>query len=361
MTRQVSPARPHPVSALMASASVYITVSRSGEMCSPWSTVSSPVLTMAVTSRGRDHLDHPAQEPGGADATGQGGDHRRPLRRASSTARVAIVGQATVAPPAWHGPRPVVCKAPCVPPERSAPPTRAGCPSGSTPPRCSGGRPGSARSVPARSAAWPTRPDVEVSAFAVSWRRRHGLERLGARRGSRPGSGRCRPALCTAAWAPLPSPPVEWFVGRHDVVHGTNFVVPPTRRAARVVTVHDLTVVLYPELCDPPTAALPGPHPPRRGRRGMGPHAVAVRGRAGGRRVRGRSGPGAGRPPRDPRPRPDPAAGADRGGRHAARGMPPLRAGHRDHRAPQGLPVARVRVRRGGRRPSRRGPGGRGQ
>ena len=52
MTRQVSPARPQPVSGLMASASVYSTVSRSGEMCSPWSTVSSPVLTMAVISPG---------------------------------------------------------------------------------------------------------------------------------------------------------------------------------------------------------------------------------------------------------------------------------------------------------------------
>jgi glycosyltransferase involved in cell wall biosynthesis len=50
---------------------------------------------------------------------------------------------------------------------------------------------------------------------------------------------------------------VEWFIGHQDVVHGTNFVVPPTRTAARVVTVHDLTVVLYPELCDPPTLLFP--------------------------------------------------------------------------------------------------------
>jgi glycosyltransferase involved in cell wall biosynthesis len=35
------------------------------------------------------------------------------------------------------------------------------------------------------------------------------------------------------------------------VVHGTNFVVPPTTAAARVLTVHDLTPVKYPELCDP--------------------------------------------------------------------------------------------------------------
>jgi glycosyltransferase involved in cell wall biosynthesis len=60
-----------------------------------------------------------------------------------------------------------------------------------------------------------------------------------------------------AAWTRVSFPPVEWFIGRRDVVHGSNFVVPPTRAAARVVTVHDLTVVLYPELCDPPTLQFP--------------------------------------------------------------------------------------------------------
>jgi glycosyltransferase involved in cell wall biosynthesis len=53
------------------------------------------------------------------------------------------------------------------------------------------------------------------------------------------------------AWLRLGGPPVEWFLGSTDVVHGTNFVVPPTETAARVVTVHDLTPVKYPELCDP--------------------------------------------------------------------------------------------------------------
>ncbi len=60
-----------------------------------------------------------------------------------------------------------------------------------------------------------------------------------------------------AAWSRSSWPPVEWFIGRCDVVHGTNFVVPPAARAARVVTVHDLTVVLFPELCDPPTLRFP--------------------------------------------------------------------------------------------------------
>jgi glycosyltransferase involved in cell wall biosynthesis len=52
------------------------------------------------------------------------------------------------------------------------------------------------------------------------------------------------------AWRRVDFPPIEWFIGDIDVVHGTNFVVPPARRAARIVTVHDLTPVLYPELCD---------------------------------------------------------------------------------------------------------------
>lgn len=59
------------------------------------------------------------------------------------------------------------------------------------------------------------------------------------------------------AWARGRWPPVECFIGRCDVVHGMNFVVPPTWRAARVVTVHDLTVVRYPEMCDGPTLAFP--------------------------------------------------------------------------------------------------------
>jgi glycosyltransferase involved in cell wall biosynthesis len=53
-------------------------------------------------------------------------------------------------------------------------------------------------------------------------------------------------------------PPVEWFIGRVDVVHGTNFVVPPAGRAAEVVSVHDLTPLHHPELCNPATLAYPG-------------------------------------------------------------------------------------------------------
>ncbi len=98
------------------------------------------------------------------------------------------------------------------------------------------------------------RDDVAPCAFAVSWRRRKGvLERLpaGVRWRQRPMPAR----PLQRAWRTLELPPIEWFVGRVDVVHGTNFVVPPTRRAARVVTVHDLTPVRFPQLCHPATLA----------------------------------------------------------------------------------------------------------
>jgi glycosyltransferase involved in cell wall biosynthesis len=50
------------------------------------------------------------------------------------------------------------------------------------------------------------------------------------------------------AWARTGWPPVEWFAGRVDVFHGTNFVAPPARRAGLVVTVHDLSYLRYPEM-----------------------------------------------------------------------------------------------------------------
>jgi glycosyltransferase involved in cell wall biosynthesis len=50
------------------------------------------------------------------------------------------------------------------------------------------------------------------------------------------------------AWARVAWPPVEWFSGRVDVFHGTNFVAPPARRAGLVVTIHDLSYLRHPEM-----------------------------------------------------------------------------------------------------------------
>jgi len=91
-------------------------------------------------------------------------------------------------------------------------------------------------------------PDVAAVAFSVSW---HGRGRLpdlvpaGVRTAARPMAAR----PLRWAWSHREWPPIELWTGPVDVVHGPNFVVPPARRAARVVTVHDLTAVHHPELC----------------------------------------------------------------------------------------------------------------
>ena len=159
-----------------------------------------------------------------------------------------------------------MCKAPCVPPERSA---TAG--SGTAPPAPSSdtrlsvaldatpllGRPtGVGVFCVGALGGLAQLDDVDVSAFAISWRRRQGIVDLvppavSTRQRAMP----ARPLH--ASWRRWSEPPVEWFVGSQQVVHGTNFVVPPTRRAARVVTVHDLTIVRYPELCDASTLRFP--------------------------------------------------------------------------------------------------------
>ncbi|HUY22218.1 MAG TPA: glycosyltransferase family 1 protein [Acidimicrobiales bacterium] len=104
--------------------------------------------------------------------------------------------------------------------------------------------------------ALATRSDLDVSAFAVTWRRRRRLPPAVP-----PGvrvHQRAMPARpLHLAWARVGRPGVEWFVGPEDVVHGTNFVVPPCRWAARVVTVHDLTTLRFPELCDRSTLGFP--------------------------------------------------------------------------------------------------------
>ena len=61
-----------------------------------------------------------------------------------------------------------------------------------------------------------------------------------------------------ALWSRVDVAPIEWWTGRVDVVHGTNYSVPPAKRAKRLVTVWDLTAVRYPELCTPTSRKYPG-------------------------------------------------------------------------------------------------------
>lgn len=89
-------------------------------------------------------------------------------------------------------------------------------------------------------------PTAQVRAAAFSLRGRSDLRDLPAGVGvvHRPLPAR----LLHQAWRRWDWPSAESVVGRVDVVHGTNFTLPPPRRAAGVVTVHDLAFVRYPDL-----------------------------------------------------------------------------------------------------------------
>jgi glycosyltransferase involved in cell wall biosynthesis len=103
-------------------------------------------------------------------------------------------------------------------------------------------------------AALAARADLSVVGYTLTVRRRPadflppGLS-----------AGRTYPAsLALSCWRRgLRWPTAEWLGRAVDVVHGTNFVVPPSRHAARVVTVHDLTAVRFPDLCEPASRRYP--------------------------------------------------------------------------------------------------------
>jgi glycosyltransferase involved in cell wall biosynthesis len=119
-----------------------------------------------------------------------------------------------------------------------------------------GARTGIGRFTAAILAGLGRRPSVAPLAFAATWRGRGALEPLlpeGVAAVSRPMAAR----PLRAAWSAFGHPTIEWWTGPVDVVHGTNFVVPPARRAAEVVTVHDLTAVHFPELCTPDVRRYP--------------------------------------------------------------------------------------------------------
>jgi len=89
-------------------------------------------------------------------------------------------------------------------------------------------------------------PQDELVATAFTWRGRGSLGAVVPARvvvRSRPAPARA----LRATWASVGLPPVEALSGWVDVFHATNFVLPPMRRAAGVVTVHDLSFLRYPE------------------------------------------------------------------------------------------------------------------
>lgn len=94
------------------------------------------------------------------------------------------------------------------------------------------------------------RADVDVSTFAVTWRGGDELAGL-VPAGITAVSGankRMAARPLRELWRWVDRPRIERWTGRIDVVHGPNFVVPPAR-AARVVTIHDLTFEHFPDFC----------------------------------------------------------------------------------------------------------------
>lgn len=85
-------------------------------------------------------------------------------------------------------------------------------------------------------------PDLTLTAFTL-----RGAGALTAPAGQRVRQRPVPARLLQELWARTEVPPVELLVGRCDVFHGTNFVLPPTRHAVGVVTVHDLAYLRHAE------------------------------------------------------------------------------------------------------------------
>lgn len=61
----------------------------------------------------------------------------------------------------------------------------------------------------------------------------------------------------TFLWQRVRAPlPLELFTGRADILHGTNFTLPPTAGMKRIVTVHDLSFLTHPESAAPGIAEM---------------------------------------------------------------------------------------------------------
>ncbi len=101
-----------------------------------------------------------------------------------------------------------------------------------------------------------SRPGCAFRGYAVTWR---GREQLAGQLA--PGIETLRLPMAARplhwAWRHFDGPVIEWWTGPVDVVHGTNFVVPPAARAAEVVSVHDASFVRFPEMCEPATLRYP--------------------------------------------------------------------------------------------------------
>ena len=87
-------------------------------------------------------------------------------------------------------------------------------------------------------------PDDFLTLFSSSWKDRLAPDRVP---GARVVDARVPVRVLNAAWHRLEWPPVESFAGAQDVAHSLHPLLMPARRAARIVTVHDLDFLDHPE------------------------------------------------------------------------------------------------------------------
>ena len=100
-----------------------------------------------------------------------------------------------------------------------------------------------------------SREGVAISAYALTLRGRRDLEAAlpkGVESATRPIPAR----WVRRRWLRSESPRIERWTGPIDVVHATNYVAPPAKVPV-IVSVYDLTVLRFPELCRPDTLEYP--------------------------------------------------------------------------------------------------------
>lgn len=86
----------------------------------------------------------------------------------------------------------------------------------------------------------------DVAIFTSSWRDRP-REQVAAELGARVVDRRVPVHLLNYLWHRLEWPSIEWLAGSCDVVHAAHPLLIPARRAAQVITVHDLFFLTSPE------------------------------------------------------------------------------------------------------------------
>lgn len=102
-----------------------------------------------------------------------------------------------------------------------------------------------ARALVAEAADGPAPSVDQITLFSSSWKDRLDPTAL---QGAGVVDRRVPVRVLNFAWHRLEWPPVEWLAGRSfDIAHSLHPLLMPARKAARVVTVHDLDFLTHPE------------------------------------------------------------------------------------------------------------------